>query len=257
MRPFFKHYGSRWLLAGKLPPPRHPRIVEAFAGGAGYATRYGEGLRVDLIDSDPDTVAIWEYLLGASQEQILALPDLAENPDIRTLGLPRPEMLLLQRWVTSQGSRGNWRMTPSGLRIRPSAPASLWGPEIRARIAAQLPGIQHWRVSLGDYSHADVSTPATWIIDPPYQHNKAAQTGAYGTFCLDYAALGAWCDTLPGDVVCHEGPSADWRPFRPWMSAVTGSLKPGARKRADEQIWTNPSDLVGAQQISLDFCLLG
>jgi hypothetical protein len=241
MRPFFKHFGTKWTLAGKLPAPRYARIVEAFAGGAGYATRYGAGMRVDLIDSDPDTVAIWEYLLGSSQEQILALPDLAENPDIRTIGLNRPAMLLLQRWITPQGARSNWKMPPGVMRLKEKGPTSFWGPQIRERIASQLPLIEHWRVALGDYSTADTTTSATWIVDPPYRWNKSGQTGAYGQFQLDYAALGAWCDTLPGDVICHEGPGADWREFRPWLSAVTGSSAPGSRKRAEEQIWTRYS----------------
>jgi|UPI000120C919 Site-specific DNA methylase len=74
LRPFFKHYGSKWRLACRAPQPQYDTIIEPFAGSAGYSLRYGAGRRVLLIDASEDTCTIWRYLLGASEDEILDLP---------------------------------------------------------------------------------------------------------------------------------------------------------------------------------------
>ncbi len=83
--PFFKHYGSKWLLAKKLPAPRYDRIVEMFGGAGGYSCRWHDR-DVTLIDIDPGTVAIWHYLQQASVGDIMALPGDLPREDFALLG---------------------------------------------------------------------------------------------------------------------------------------------------------------------------
>ena len=43
--------------------------------------------------------------------------------------------------------------------------------------------------------------------------------GSYACRDVDYAALGAWCRSLPGQVVVCESEGATWLPFRPHIAA--------------------------------------
>lgn len=237
MRAFFQHYGSKWMLAGRVPRPRGT-IIEPFAGGAGYSTRHGAGRKVLLLDTDPDVVLMWNWLFNASPEDVLRLPvqPVHEGVDVRTLGLDRAPMLLIQRWLTPQGSNSNWRMTPMCQRQVTTRPGAFWSATIQARIAAQLPLIRRWEARCADYTTAP-DIDATWHIDPPYQHNKAARA-AYPGPPLDYAALGEWCRTRRGLVMVHEQSGADWLPFHTLNAkAMTGKVGSGARQSQHEVMW--------------------
>lgn len=233
LKPFFRHYGSKWRLSAHLPAPRHGKIVELFGGAGGYSCRWYDR-DVTLIDCDPDTVSIWHYLQRATPGDILSLPGELPSTDIREMGLAREEMLLIQRWLTPQGGRANWWTPPSCLRLAPCAPSSFWGVQIRARIAAQLDAIRHWRIVLGSWDeHVDLA-PATWIVDPPYQtqqHNRAGY-GAKGARGVDFDTLGRVCRVLRGQVIAHEQEGADWLPFSSWRMSNTG-----ARGRREEFLW--------------------
>lgn len=74
MRPFLSFYGAKWRDTFNYPAPTHPLIVEPFAGSAGYALRY-HWHQVVLCDIDPIIASVWQYLIDASPEEILAIPD--------------------------------------------------------------------------------------------------------------------------------------------------------------------------------------
>lgn len=239
LRRMFPHYGGKWRLSGRCPAPRYDRIVEPFAGGAGYSLRYGAGREVHLYDTDADTVAIWRYLLSASPEQILRLPveSIYDRADIRTLGLDRPEMLLIQRWLTPQGSTSNWRMPPSKLQYVDTHPMSMWSTRVRQRIADQIPAIRRWRVHLASYEDIDTSEAVTWHVDPPYQGNDYA-AGAYGHAPIDYAALSSWCRSLRGQVMVHEQQGAAWLPFTTLdATAPTGRATTAGGRGKRHEVW--------------------
>lgn len=71
--PFFYYYGGKWRIAKKYPGPIFPRIIEPFAGAAGYSSRYYQK-EVLLCDLDPIIAGLWKYLLKSSPNDIMSLP---------------------------------------------------------------------------------------------------------------------------------------------------------------------------------------
>lgn len=239
MRPFFKHYGAKWRLSAKLPPPRLSPIIEPFAGGAGFSTRYGENKPVFLYDTCVETVSIWEYLLTAEEEDILSLPvdPVHRGEHVFTLDIPYPAALLIQRWLTPQGSKRTYRMPPAQRKLVREGYSGVWGEEVKVRIAGQLEGVRLWEVRCSSYSDV-VVREAHWHIDPPYQHNLAG-ADYYRSRGLDYDDLANWCHRLPGDVTVHEQFGADWLPFRTLdPRACSGCIQGSKLKRAHEVFWS-------------------
>ena len=238
LRPFFKHFGSKWLLSRKLPPPAFDTIIEPFAGGAGYSLRYGHGRTVVLVDADPAVVALWSYLIRTPAQEIRHLPvrPVLEGADIREMGLDPTALLLIQRWLTPQGSTSNWRITPNLRAWAETKPGSTWSVRTRDRIATQVEYIRHWQVCLGDYRDAP-NIEATWDIDAPYQNNGRGAK-AYGSRIQDYGALASWCRSRQGQVFVHEQAGAAWLPFRPLLDTPTGRIARGQRTRRVEALWS-------------------
>lgn len=239
MRPFFKHFGSKWRLTTRTPKPRYDTIVEPFAGAAGYSTRYGAGQRVLLFDTDPRVATIWRWLLAAAPRDVLNLPvtPLFDRADVRELGLEPGAMYLVQTWLSPQGKSSVYRMTPMLIRGRYTHSGSMWSEVTRARLAAQLPGIQSWRFEAASYEMSP-AVEATWHIDPPYQGNLAGR-GVYKTGPLDYSQLAIWCRTRRGQAMVHEQHGATWLPFQPLGTCVTGRDTDGRKTRRLE-VWWQP-----------------
>lgn len=184
-------------------------IVEPFAGGAGYSCRYGADREVILVERYAPLAAAWRWLLAASPADVLDLPDVPAGGDVQSMGLPHGAAMFVGFWLNKAGaspSRAPGAMTRSGIR-----PASCWGPQVRERIAEQLPRMAGWRVVEGDYTDAP-DVDAHWFIDPPYQH-AGGQYYPCGSSRIDYVALGAWAQTRRGTVTVCEGAGADWLPF--------------------------------------------
>lgn len=240
LRPFFKHFGSKWTLSAKALPPEHDRIVEPFAGGAGYSLRYGAGKRVDLYDLDPDVVHIWGYLLGASQADVLALPvePLHAGADVFSLGLPRGAAVLIQRCLSMVGKDSVRRMPPSLQRIVAEDPGygGCWSVAFRRRIAEQIPAISRWRIHHASYLDAP-DVEATWSIDPPYQGNRHAD-GVYRVDeAIDFDELALWCVDRRGLVMVHEQVGADWLPFTPLAKGRSGRSLADGKKTKHQEVW--------------------
>jgi len=49
MQPFFLYFGGKWKLARRLGAPRHPHVIEPFAGSCGYSV-YWSPPQVTIIE---------------------------------------------------------------------------------------------------------------------------------------------------------------------------------------------------------------
>lgn len=237
MRPFFTYYGGKWRSAPRYPAPRHRTIVEPFAGSAGYAVRYNAP-RVLLVDKDPAVVGTWRYLVGASAEEIMRLPDLEPGETVHDLAVPAEARNLIGWWL-NPGSKAPCNVPSAWMRSGIN-PGSFWGEKVRARIAAQVGSIRHWEVREGSYEELDTDLLATWFVDPPYQ----VSGGRHYKFCsVDYRRLGDWCRSLIGQVIVCEGPGADWLPFEHAFDALgTPGKRRGRTGLSREFVWYGPAE---------------
>lgn len=220
LRPFFCYYGGKWRAAPKYPAPDYNTIVEPFAGAAGYATRYADR-KVVLVERDPIIAGLWQYLTRATVAEILRLPDMPlDGSTVDDLDVCQEARWLIGFWL-NKGSNGP-RKSPSSWMRQGIRPKSFWGQDIRTLIASQVDRIRHWTVIEGSYEEAPDVT-ATWFVDPPYQgagrHYRCAD--------LDFAALGAWCMTRPGQAIVCENVGADWLPFVPFARIKSNESKRG------------------------------
>ena len=191
--------------------------------------RYPEK-RVWLNDADPVITGVWRYLIAVKESEIAQLPLLFESVDDLQY-LPQEARWLIGFWLNKGCSAP--RKTPSAWMRAGTNSTGFWGETIRARIAAQLFAIRHWRVTEGSYeSLPDLA--ATWFVDPPYQ--KAGVH--YKKKLTDFAALGIWCRARQGQVMVCENAGADWLPFRPFRTIQANHSKTGG-KQSVEVIWMN------------------
>lgn len=229
MRPFFPYYGSKWNIARYYPAPRHGRIVEPFAGGAGYATFY-DGRDVLLCDADPIIVGVWDYLINVRPSEIMALPELPNVGDcVDDFDLPQEAKWLIGFWL----NRGS--ATPKKSRTAYSArtdKAQLnWGARAKERIATQVDRLIGWSIRQGDFSSLEGESAATWFIDPPYGDKGRY----YRVQFSEFERLGEWARQRQGLVIVCEGTDAKWLPFSP-----LGSFKT-SKGRASEALWVAES----------------
>jgi len=228
MKPFFSYYGSKWRSIPLYPSPRHETIVEPFAGSASYSVRNARH-RVILVDSDPVICGVWDYLIRASPDDILRLPDVETSTDELEVG--QEARWLIGFWLNRGVQRPQKR--PSRWMRDGIRPGSFWGERVRHTIASQVKAIRHWKVCNGSYEDCPVVGPATWFVDPPYR--VAGRHYVHGSKGIDFRALGEWCRNLPGQTIVCEAEGADWLPFR--FMADVKSTRRGTRSR--EAIWTS------------------
>lgn len=229
MRPFFPYYGSKWRSSRLYGKPRHTILVEPFAGSAGYAT-YWDHPCTRLFDLDENIVAVWRYLIGASQTEILALPNIEPGEPIADLAVTPEAKILIGFWA-NRGSASP-KATLTSWAARTERAQSVWGARARERIASQLDGIRQWRIEQASYEQA-LGYAATWFIDPPY-----VEKGRYYRKRFhDYTALAEWCFSRRGQVIVCEGANANWLPFEP-----IGERK-STRGKAIEMCWRRDSDV--------------
>ena len=228
MKPFFTFFGGKWRSAPHYPAPAHDRIVEPFAGAAGYSVRH-HARDVVLVERDPTIAALWRYLISAKPADILALPDVEAGQSVDDLDVCPAAGSLIGFWL-NKGTAAPCKRPSAWMRsgIRPD---SFWGPTIRARIAAQVCAISHWTVIEGDYTEAPAGA-ATWFIDPPYQ--GAGSNYRCSSRTIDFTALGRWCVGRAGQVIACENAGAGWLPFRPLMAskATHGRHRSGVSREA-------------------------
>ena len=73
LRPFWRYYGGKWRIAPRYPSPTHGKIVEPFAGSAGYSLRHAD-LEVTLVEKYAELVEMWRWLIGSSAADVMAVP---------------------------------------------------------------------------------------------------------------------------------------------------------------------------------------
>jgi hypothetical protein len=240
LRPFFSYFGAKWRLSGHCPPPSYERIVEPFAGSAGYSCRYGAGHEVLLVDLDPTIAGIWDYLIHAAPADILALPDL--HPDQSTLDLDIHDdaRSLIGFWLNKGVERPMRTMGAWGRKPLPGRVTTFWGPGVRQRIADQLPAIRRWQVTNDSFKAADIG-PATYYVDPPYI--DAGKRYVFGADGIDYHGLAVWCRSLQGQVMVAEAEGAHWLPFEP-LATVKATIGSGKRRGTSvEVMWRNTAPI--------------
>lgn len=229
--PLFKWFGSKWMSSRHYPAPVMDRIIEPFAGSAGYSLRHA-GKTCYIYDTDPHLMQLWPWLINEATERLVReIPlNVPEGTDIRTLGLSNGQALLLKTWQRTNNVGDCWTISPWG-----NKPGQ-WTANTRARVAEEVYAIKHWT-----FGPIDWTMPGTWFIDPPYQHNYG-----YRGVKPDYNAIRAKITKLEGSqfIVCEAacsktGKLPDWLPFRESHRQVTSRRKASQSHHSKELIWTN------------------
>lgn len=233
IRPFFSYYGSRWSMARHYPEPMSDRVIEPFAGSAGYSTYWAPEC-VTLVEKDPDIAALWRWLIRtASPEEVMALPESFERIE-EVEELPRGPRLLVKFWVNkgraeAGSTLSSWYFTHRGDGCK------VWGRPVQERVASQLHILKGWEVWEGDYTLAPLTPDAHYHLDPPFSGHAGRR---YRHNALDYGALAEWAQSLPGFVQVCESADAGWLPFRPLRASQTTRGKRSGTTFS-EGIWTN------------------
>lgn len=242
LMPFFTFYGGKFRAAKHYPGPQHGVIVEPFAGSAGYSVNH-PAAAVWLNDIDPVITGTWQYLIGASEKEILALPDLRPGQTVDDLAIPQEARWLIGWWLNKGSATPKRR--PSSFMLKHPEGAPYWGQDVRERIARQLPQIRHWTVTTGDYRELP-DVDACWYVDPPYA--QAGQYYRYGRKGIDYAQLAKWAAARRGQLIVCEADDADWLPFVPLVTIDGTEGRQKARRARMEVIYARDLDLADDRQ---------
>lgn len=236
LRPFWRYYGGKWRSAPLYPQPRHRRIVELFAGSAGYALRY-PACEVVLVELFAPLAEIWRFLIAAEPHEIEAIPLVDAIVDLPAW-VPAGGRALVRHCLGAGLARGI-NVASAGVRFNRERtdPSAGWSALQRARVAAQVPRIKHWRIIEGDYTAAlpllDRDTTSFW--DPPYSSPAGAKypcrpKGTPEVRAAWYTELGEHVRAAPGQVIACENEGATWLPFRRFGTFRRGMNGPGSRE---------------------------
>lgn len=243
--PLLNYYGGKHATSHRYPRPEFSTIIEPFAGSAGYASRYHDH-DVILVEKYPRLAAVWRYLIGASEREILALPLLAPGETLDDHAWPCAEARDLVGWLVNAGVRApRCRLSPWAIGYGVDG-MSCWSAPRRGRTSVSVAKIRHWRIIEGDYSDAP-DGPATWFIDPPYEVKGTHYP--HGSEAIDFPALGEWCQSRQGQVIVCEQVGATWLPFVPFSASRSASTQ---HKGVSEAIWTRHADPLGALGMCAD-----
>lgn len=229
MGPLFSYYGSKWRSVTRYPAPIFGRVIEPFAGSACYALRHRCEDAI-LCDADPNIRAVWRWIIGATEAEILALPDVPDGATVRSLGLATGPSALIG-WYMNRGAAVPCQTESSS--VKKAKGANRWGDMARERTAMIARIVRRWAV-LDDYRDAPTDRDATWFVDPPYQ--GAGIHYRIGSKTIDFGALGAWCRSLPGQVIVCENFGAAWLPFVS-IGDVKAGMSKGVASRSHEAIY--------------------
>lgn len=212
-RPLLPYYGSKWRLARHYAPPLYGRIIEPFAGGAGYAQRWADR-DVLLVDLDEVLCGVWAYLIRTPAAEIMRLPILEVGETVDDHAWTCAEARHLVGYWLCPGQSYPCNHLSTWAQRYPSS--SFWSIPTREAVARSVEQIRHWRVRCADYTAA-ADGPATYFVDPPYR-GRPGESYRHDSRALDYEQLGAWCQQLEGQVIVCEADGADWLPFAPLRS---------------------------------------
>ena len=224
--PFFLYFGAKYRSAEKYPQPIHTKIIEPFAGAAGYSVN-NYWLDIELYDLDPIIAGLWDYLIHVKESEILALPVITYGESIDDYQMCQEARWLIgfhvnQGCATPRNAQTSWAL---------HKPGSQWANDHKKTlIASQLKYIRHWKVKHASYADAP-NEEATWFVDPPYVDQ--GKQYRYGSRFINYSLLAEWCKSRQGQVIVCEQLGANWLDFQK-VASVKGKLQPSS-----EVIWTN------------------
>lgn len=236
LSPFFKYFGSKFKAAKMYQPPRHDAIIEPFAGSAGYSLNYPER-EVILYDADERVIRIWNYLIRANKDEIMAIPLMEVGQDIATVDTTEDARLLLSCLVNTSPFRNELQSWRRG-QEKEKTFNGLWCAAKRRQIAKNVKKIKHWSAYHSLYSEV-TNINATWFIDPPYVNFPGVYTVNKAN-PIDFSHLGEWCRSRDGQVIVCEQEGAKWLPFRYLGQASATRNKSG--KKCREAVWTSEPD---------------
>lgn len=235
--PMFKWFGSKWQSAKRYPQPIYGKIIEPFAGGAGYSLNYSDR-QIVLDEADPNLRLLWKWLINSAAGKpslIRDIPlDMPVGFDIRRLELEHGQALLLKHWQRTNNVGDCWTISPWG-----NMPGQ-WTANTRARLADEVGAIAHWEI--GDpYTNAHIDEPATWFIDPPYQFNYRYRKDLPD---VKYDRFDSLVQTISKDsliIVCEavgkKGEIPDYLPFSQSHNSVTSRRKPDQSHHSKELVY--------------------
>lgn len=227
----FSYYGSKSKIVEHYPTPKMDKIIEPFCGSARYACEYPEK-QVLLIDKYDVVIDIWNYLIKATERDIMNLPLIDKGQDLRNFEtLSKTERNFIS-FCIGRGSAAP-RNTPGSF--------NNWQQD-RKRISQMVGRIKHWEARLGEYEELQ-NEDATWFIDPPYQFG--GEHYRHNSKKIDFIKLGEWCKTRDGQVIVCENSKADWMDFKR-MIKLNGQMY-----ETTEVIWTNQHSIFDNIQTSL------
>jgi site-specific DNA-adenine methylase len=239
MKPFFWYFGGKGRLAKRYPKPKYGKIIEPFAGAAGYAMKYAS-MDVDLYDVDPIVYGMWSYLIQAKPAEIRRLPaDVWNVDDLHVC----QELKWLVGYSLSTGKKGPFKRPSAWKESHPESNFCGWGASMRERIAQQLPYIRHWKIFNKSYESVP-NEKATWFIDPPY-----VEAGKHYRYSFnDYKNLASFCEDRRGLTIVCEAEGAQWLPFLS-LGMVRGQARKHFRKEDfyGEVVWVHDDDPKGVR----------
>ena len=225
----FSYYGSKSKIVDCYPPPKFDKVIEPFAGSARYALKYWQK-EVLLVDKYESIVVAWNFLINASEKDILTLPKMKLGDSLDDFDISYEEKKFMGFMV--QSSSGDRKTLTSFM-------ADVIDANLK-KISENLFKIRHWKVKKGCYTELE-NIEATWFVDPPYQfggeHYKEP------TKNIDFNHLSNWCKNRNGQVIVCENTKADWMDFKPMVDMQ------GAMFKTTEAIWSNlPTNYDNVQQ---------
>jgi len=245
----FAYFGHKMKYIDRYPVPKYDHIIEPFAGGAGYALRYCD-LKVTLYELDEKVCMLWDYLINASEADILALPLLKVDQHLEELNLTGGALELVGRWINPQSATIQNRFSPVHKKsiLENENDSRYWGRSRRYKISQIVKRLKHWRIINKSYIEA-VNTKASWFIDPPYASKVSKK---YNHHTIDYDQLASFCRSRKGQaVVCENTDSPQWLPFRELLTLSGGKQDQGKKRKSTEVLWCSNDQDYPMQQQSL------
>lgn len=240
--PLFKWFGSKWQNSKYYPSPHKNKIVEPFAGGAGYSLRFNRD-NVIIAEVDSHINNLWNWLIHeANTDDVLEIPtDIPVGLDIRTIPMSMGQKLLLKNWQRTNNIGDCWTVSPWG-----NMPGQ-WTENTRKRVSGDVGKIKHWQLfkdgfELLESPLAD-DDEITWFIDPPYLYNyKYKMKNEFS-----YERLACAVKRLKGQVVVCEaicpktGRIPDYLNFHFFRESVTSRRSHGNNTHSKELIFHKKS----------------
>jgi site-specific DNA-adenine methylase len=192
VRPMFSYMGAKYRLAKKYGQPKYDLVIEPFAGSACYSL-YWNVEKAILYDLNPCISGIWEYLIRASESEILSLP--VDFDTVDDLQIPQEAKWLIGFWITKGNVHPNKKRAAWARQYRHSGDCKVWSESVRSRLAQQVSKIRRWEIHCKDYRDCP-NIEAQWFVDPPYE--LAGKN--YPFSVQEYTQLAEFCRTRNGAV---------------------------------------------------------